>query len=73
MAGGCNPTGTSWRAPQSFHGLTLARPRAASVTIAPIVRLLGKTARKGEVSIDATTAEKLHLFGSVKRRGPAKA
>lgn len=36
---------------------------------APRVRLLGKTARKGEVSIDAKTSEELHLFGSVADEG----
>jgi hypothetical protein len=36
---------------------------------APSVRLLGKTARKGEVSIEASTAEELHLFGSVNDEG----
>ncbi len=36
---------------------------------APTVRLLGKTARKGEVTIDATTTEELHLFGSVGDEG----
>jgi hypothetical protein len=33
------------------------------------VRLLGKTARKGEVTIDAKVAEELHLFGSVADEG----
>jgi hypothetical protein len=36
---------------------------------APTVRLLGKTARKGEVTIEASTSEELHLFGSVHDEG----
>jgi hypothetical protein len=43
--------------------------RGVCLNRAPIVRLLGKTARKGEVSIDATTSEELHLFGSVNDEG----
>lgn len=44
-------------------------PRGVCLNRAPTVRLLGKTARKGEVSIDATTTEELHLFGSVADEG----
>jgi hypothetical protein len=44
-------------------------PRGVCLNRAPTVRLLGKTARKGEVTIDATTAEELHLFGSVADEG----
>jgi hypothetical protein len=73
-------TGTSERMLQSNWNLVegaadLARieyptaPRGVCLNRAPTVRLLGKTARKGEVSIDATTAEELHLFGSVADEG----
>ncbi len=44
-------------------------PRGVCLNRAPAVRLLGKTARKGEVSIAATTAEQLQLFGSVADEG----
>ena len=44
-------------------------PRGVCLNRAPTVRLLGKTARKGEVSIDASTSEELHLFGSVADEG----
>ena len=39
------------------------------MSIAPQSSGCWATARKGEVSIDATTAEKLHLFGSVNDEG----
>jgi hypothetical protein len=44
-------------------------PKGVCLNRAPTVRLLGKTARKGEVTIDATTGEGLHLFGSVLDEG----
>ena len=73
-------TGTSERMLQSNWNLVegaaeLSRleyakaPRGVCLNRAPTVRLLGKTARKGEVSIDATTTEDLHLFGSVNDEG----
>ena len=73
-------TGTSERMLQSNWNLVegaaeLSRidfakaPRGVCLNRAPEVRLLGKTARKGEVSIDASTAEELHLFGSVHDEG----
>ena len=43
--------------------------RGVCLNRAPRVRLLGKTARNGEVSIDAMTSEELHLFGSVADEG----
>jgi hypothetical protein len=77
---GGTTTGTSERMLQSNWNLVegapeLSRldyakvPRGVCLNRAPTVRLLGKTARKGEVSIDATTAEELHLFGSVADEG----
>lgn len=73
-------TGTSERMLQSNWNLVegaadLSRidfakvPKGVCLNRAPTVRLLGKTARKGEVSIDATLAEELHLFGSVADEG----
>ena len=73
-------TGTSERMLQSNWNLVegaaeLGRidfakaPRGVCLNRAPTVRLLGKTARKGEVSIDATTTEDLQLFGSVNDEG----
>jgi hypothetical protein len=73
-------TGTSERMLQSNWNLLegadeLSRiddakaPRGVCLNRAPTVRLLGKTARKGEVSIDASTTEALHLFGSVADEG----
>lgn len=73
-------TGTSERMLQSNWNLVegaadLGRidvknaPRGVCLNRAPTVRLLGKTARKGEVSIDAKTTEELHLFGSVNDEG----
>ncbi len=44
-------------------------PRGVCLNRAPTVRLLGKTVRKGEVAIDASTTEDLHLFGSVADEG----
>jgi hypothetical protein len=44
-------------------------PRGVCLNRAPVVRILGKTARKGEVTIDARTTEELHLFGSVQDEG----
>jgi hypothetical protein len=77
---GGTTTGTSERMLQSNWNLVegapeLSRldyakvPRGVCLNRAPTVRLLGKTARKGEVSIDATTTEELHLFGSVADEG----
>jgi hypothetical protein len=73
-------TGTSERMLQSNWNLVegaaeLGRidfakvPKGVCLNRAPTVRLLGKTARKGEVTIDATTTEELHLFGSVHDEG----
>jgi hypothetical protein len=73
-------TGTSERMLQSNWNLVegaaeLSRidvakaPRGVCLNRAPSVRLLGKTARKGEVTIDARTTEELHLFGSVNDEG----
>jgi hypothetical protein len=73
-------TGTSERMLQSNWNLVegaaeLGRvdfakaPKGVCLNRAPTVRLLGKTARKGEVSIDATTTEELHLFGSAHDEG----
>lgn len=73
-------TGTSERMLQSNWNLVegaaeLSRlefskvPRGVCLNRPPIVRLLGKTARKGEVAIEATTREELHLFGSVADEG----
>jgi hypothetical protein len=73
-------TGTSERMLQSNWNLVegaadLGRmdyakaPRGVCLNRPPTVRLLGKTARKGEVSIDASTSEELHLFGSVADEG----
>jgi hypothetical protein len=73
-------TGTSERMLQSNWNLVegaaeLGRidvknaPRGVCLNRPPTVRLLGKTARKGEVSIDAKTTEELHLFGSVNDEG----
>jgi hypothetical protein len=44
-------------------------PRGVCLNRAPTVRVLGKPARKGEVAMTATTAEELHLFGSVADEG----
>jgi hypothetical protein len=44
-------------------------PRGVCLNRPPVVRLLGKTARKGEVSIDAATTEELNLFGSANDEG----
>jgi hypothetical protein len=44
-------------------------PKGICLNRPPIVRLLGKTARKGEVTIDATTTEELNLFGSANDEG----
>ena len=73
-------TGTSERTLQSNWNLVegaaeigridIAKaPRGVCLNRAPSVRLLGKTARKGEVTIDALTTEDLHLFGSVSDEG----
>jgi hypothetical protein len=73
-------TGTSERMLQSNWNLVegaaeLGRidfakaPKGVCLNRAPTVRLLGKTARKGEVTIDASTSEELHLFGSVHDEG----
>ena len=73
-------TGTSERMLQSNWNLVegaaeLSRidfakvPRGVCLNRAPAVRLLGKTARKGEVTIDANTSEDLQLFGSVNDEG----
>jgi len=73
-------TGTSERMLQSNWNLVegaadLSRidhakaPRGVCLNRAPNVRLLGRVARKGEVSIGATTKEELHLFGSVADEG----
>jgi hypothetical protein len=73
-------TGTSERMLQSNWNLVegaaeLSRidfakaPRGVCLNRAPAVRLLGKTARKGEVSIDASMTEELQLFGSVNDEG----
>ncbi len=73
-------TGTSERMLQSNWNLVEGAPdlsridfktvtRGVCLNRAPTIRLLGKTARKGEVSIDATTREELHLFGSVADEG----
>jgi hypothetical protein len=73
-------TGTSERMLQSNWNLVegaadLAKidfakaKRGVCLNRAPSVRLLGKTARKGEVAISATVAEELHLFGSVADEG----
>ena len=77
---GGTTTGTSERMLQSNWNLVegapeLARleyakvPRGVCLNRAPTLRLLGKTARKGEVSIDAKTVEELQLFGSVADEG----
>jgi hypothetical protein len=44
-------------------------PKGVCLNRAPTVRLLGQTARKGEVSVEASTIEALHLFGSVADEG----
>jgi hypothetical protein len=44
-------------------------PRGVCLNRAPTVRVLGKTARRGEVAMTATTTEELHLFGSVADEG----
>jgi hypothetical protein len=44
-------------------------PKGVCLNRPPIVRLLGKTARKGEVTIDAMTTEELNLFGSANDEG----
>ena len=44
-------------------------PRGVCLNRAPAVRLLGKTARKGEVTIEGSTTEELPLFGSVNDEG----
>ena len=44
-------------------------PRGVCLNRPPIVRLLGKTARKGEVTIDASTTEELNLFVSANDEG----
>ncbi len=73
-------TGTSERMLQSNWNLVEGAPDLAKIDFAkvkrgvclnrpPSVRLLGKTARKGEVAIDASAAEELHLFGSVADEG----
>jgi hypothetical protein len=73
-------TGTSERMLQSNWNLVegaaeLGRidyakvPRGVCLNRAPTVRLLGKTARRGEVTIEGTTSEELHLFGSVADEG----
>ena len=73
-------TGTSERMLQSNWNLVegaadigridLAKvPRGVCLNRAPAVRLLGKTARKGVVTVDARTTEELHLFGSVQDEG----
>lgn len=73
-------TGTSERMLQSnwnlLEGATeLARidyakvPKGVCLNRPPIVRILGKTARKGEVSIEASTTEELNLFGSANDEG----
>jgi hypothetical protein len=77
---GGTTTGTSERMLQSNWNLVegaaeigrldIAKaPRGVCLNRAPVVRLLGKTARKGEVTIDARTTEELHLFGSVQDEG----
>lgn len=73
-------TGTSERMLQSNWNLVegaadLSRidfakaKRGVCLNRAPTVRLLGKTARKGEVSLDGKTSEDLQLFGSVADEG----
>jgi hypothetical protein len=73
-------TGTSERMLQSNWNLVegsadlgriefAAVPKGVCLNRAPNVRLLGTTPRKGEVSIDATMSEELHLFGSVHDEG----
>lgn len=73
-------TGTSERMLQSNWNLMegaadLSRidyaraPKGVCLNRAPSVRLLGTTARKGEVSVEASTTEELHLFGSVADEG----
>jgi hypothetical protein len=44
-------------------------PKGVCLNRPPTVRLLGKTARKGEVTIDASTTEELNLFGSAHDEG----
>jgi hypothetical protein len=44
-------------------------PRGVCLNRPPTVRVLGKTARRGEVAMTATTGEELHLFGSVADEG----
>ena len=44
-------------------------PRGVCLNRAPSVRVLGRTARRGEVTMTATTTEELHLFGSVADEG----
>ena len=44
-------------------------PRGVCLNRAPTVRVLGRTARRGEVSMEAAVAEELHLFGSVADEG----
>jgi hypothetical protein len=73
-------TGTSERMLQSNWNLVegaaeLSRidfakaPRGVCLNRTPTVRILGKTARKGEVTMDASTTEELQLFGSVSDEG----
>ena len=66
----CNRIGTSSKARRSWVGsISRKAPQGVCLNRAPTVRLLGKTARKGEVTIDANTTEELHLFGSVHDEG----
>jgi hypothetical protein len=44
-------------------------PKGVCLNRPPNVRLLGTTARKGEVSIEGKVREELHLFGSVADEG----
>ena len=73
-------TGTSERMLQSNWNLVegaadLSRidhatvPRGVCLNRAPTDRLRGRTARKGEVLVEASTTEELHLFGSVADEG----
>jgi hypothetical protein len=77
-------TGTSERMLQSNWNLVegaadLSRidyakvPRGICLNRPPSVRVLGRTARRGEVAMTATTAEELHLFGSVADEGLPRA
>jgi len=77
-------TGTSERMLQSNWNLVegaaeLSRmdyanvPRGVCLNRPPAVRVLGRTARRSEVALTATTVEELHLFGSVADEGLPRA